>query len=416
MLDITLERAALQPALATVRPATGRGDTIPVYGAILIDAQPAALTLTATDGERTIVHRATPAGLGVAGVGTALVPADRLIAAVGVVPAGADIRLSTDSAFDDGSTDILLVASGRARWRIPCLPAADAPPVKTAVNSGDGPAVTGEVPGNALADALDAVRHAHCRELARYYLCGAHLVRDGAGALRVEATDGHRLARQPVDAPDFDWPADGRDPAYSLDAGVIVATPAAEALAALARGAGTVALAIGLDRVALEVTGRDSATTFATQLVAGTWPDVDRVMPDDPPRVLTVDRAALAAAAKRVTPFGARDKGGADVTLESDGDGSLTVRASDGAAVAEDVVGDVAEGWSGAAPEGAGPAATIHLSARYLADTLDSIAGETVTLRFDPGAAGATLVMTPVLVGGELDPAGAARIVMPRRK
>lgn len=100
----------------------------------------------------------------------------------------------------------------------------------------------------------------------RYYLNGLHLTVTDDGALRIQATDGHTLAR--YDVPDFQ--ANGSPPAQVF---AVPKLPAREDVTLGARYEG--------EKQALEI--RSSSQTWTVPEIGGKYPDCDRVIPAEIP-------------------------------------------------------------------------------------------------------------------------------------
>jgi DNA polymerase-3 subunit beta len=137
-----------------------------------------------------------------------------------------------------------------------------------------------------LNNALRRVRHAICKEETRYYLNGVymhHVARDNV--LRFVATDGHRLAMADIGAPEG---AHSASPVILSRAFVLNAIKAtSKARDAFKR----VRLAIGASRISL--TDWDG-NVIDGELVDGTFPDYERVIPRGEPQhgTVTVAREA----------------------------------------------------------------------------------------------------------------------------
>ena len=148
-----------------------------------------------------------------------------------------------------------------------------------------------------LNDALRRVRQAICKEETRYYLNGVymhHVARDNV--LRFVATDGHRLAAADIRAPEG---ADKMSPVILARAFVVDAIKATnKARDAFKR----VHLAIGASRVRL--TDWDG-NVIDGELVDGTFPDYERVIPRGEPQhgTVTLAREPFMQAVAAATAF-----------------------------------------------------------------------------------------------------------------
>ena len=230
-------------------------------------------------------------------------------------------------------------------------------------------------------------RVAHCMstEETRYYLKGVffHVI---DGELRAVATDGHRLGRSVMPAPDG---AERMPEHGGVGRGVIVLASAVKVMLDSLPASGTCRVEVSERHIRVAC----GALSIVSELVDGTFPSYQRITPAKGP-VTTYSNAELAAAIKAVRVVGV----GRDAPIRlawPDGDG-CEVSATDvenGAALREVTCG------------GARPAAPVGMQARYLLDILAQL-GETVWISFgDPQA--------PMLIGGD-DPS-LAYVLMPVR-
>ncbi|MGE0232838.1 MAG: DNA polymerase III subunit beta, partial [Flavobacteriaceae bacterium] len=118
-MRVTVERSELVKSLTHVHRVVERRNTIPILSNILIDGADGRLKLKATDLDIEIVETLSA---DVAGDGATTVPAHVFYDLVRKLPDGAQIVL--ESGADDSS---LIVRSGRARFMLQVLPAADFP-------------------------------------------------------------------------------------------------------------------------------------------------------------------------------------------------------------------------------------------------------------------------------------------------
>jgi DNA polymerase-3 subunit beta len=270
--SIVISRAALLPALATAVRVVERRNTIPVLANIMLAAEAGSLTIQATDLDIQITARLTCQLAGPA-VSTTL-PAQNLHDIVRKLPDGCEITLSGDERE-------WTIAGGRSKFRLPCLPASDFP-VMPAVDPGEA----FSLPAENLRRAIEAVRFAISTEETRYYLNGIHLHRDAGNGLIAVTTDGHRLARMPMQlAEPIDLPA------------VIVPRKTVDQILKVLPEKGEVKLGLSASRVSLEL----ESVALVSKLIDGTYPDYQRVVPQENANRYLVDRAQLAAAVDRVT-------------------------------------------------------------------------------------------------------------------
>lgn len=216
------------------------------------------------------------------------------------------------------------VASGRSRYKLASLDAADFPYLDRWVEG----AMAFTLPGADLARALGRASWAASDDESRHYLAGAYLHTDG-NRLVLVATDGKAMSVQAMDRPEgmLDLP------------GVIIPSNAFSILSKLADG-GDVTLALDLGKLSASA----GDVRFVTKLVEGTFPDYRRVMPaPSPERSAMVDRAGLLAALKRLEAVS--DDGKVDLTSSTAGLTVANWRSPDSEGIEEveaECVGDLA--------------------------------------------------------------------------
>src|SRR5918993_2892905 len=192
-MRVTVERAALLKALGHVHRVVERRNTIPILSNILLRAGEGSLRLKATDLDIEVTET-IPADITEAGSTT--VPAYMIYDIVRKLPDGAQVSLEMTP--DMGQMQI---RSGRSRFMLQALPESDFPDLA----AGDLPHRFA-LPAADLKRLIDKTQFAISTEETRYYLNGIyfHTVEAGSGAgtmLRAVATDGHRLARVEMPAP-----------------------------------------------------------------------------------------------------------------------------------------------------------------------------------------------------------------------
>ncbi len=191
-MRVTLERSELLKSLTHVHRVVERRNTIPILSNVLMRAEGGALKLKATDLDLEALET-VPAMVERPGATT--VPAHMFYDIVRKLPDGAQVGLETST---DGAT--LSIISGRSRFALQMLPESDFPDI-----------TVGELTHKftlkaaALKTLIERTQFAISNEEIRYYLNGIFLHTvdaPGAKRFRAVATDGHRLARADVAAPD----------------------------------------------------------------------------------------------------------------------------------------------------------------------------------------------------------------------
>ena len=354
-MDITVERDALLKALGHVQSVVERRTTIPILSNVLLHAEGDGIRLTATDLDMEVVETA-PASVAAGGAITA--PAHLFHDIVRKLPDGAQLRIEQP---DEGR--IALIAD-RARFMLPVLPAADFPDL-----SAGEPSHAFSIAADDLKYLIEHTRFAISTEETRYYLNGIYLHtvgEDGDVTLRAVATDGHRLARAELPAPDG---AAGMP-------GIIVPRKTVQELGRLIEAADdAIEVALSDTRIRFRLDG----LVLTSKLIDGTFPDYERVIPAANDRRLEVDTRLFAQAVDRVSTVSA-EKGRAVKLSIAPGRLVLSVNNPEAGSAEE----ELAAGFEGEPLE-------IGFNAKYLMEIASRIDGDT-TLFLLNDAASPTIV------------------------
>lgn len=298
------EKSALLSALETARGAIERRNTIPVLANVLFEQadEEDRLSLRATDLD--IQIDVSFAAEREASFAPFTAPALMLHSIVKSLPDGREITLS-DPKPNGRAMQEIEVKSGRSKFRLPILPASDFPEL---------PAMQGKAfsfPVAPLRQALSDAAFAVSGDEARHYLQGVFLHRRKKDFALI-ATDGHKLVRRIVDAGEV--PADPPS--------VIIPTKTVNFLIGALPESGEVEIAIDDRRIAIAY----GHTHISSKLVDGTFPDYERVIPNDLDREAVIERRALLDAAKRVGLVTATRSKAAVLTFA---EGALTISLND---------------------------------------------------------------------------------------
>ena len=352
-MKVTLSRDSLSPALAALSHVVERRNTIPVLSNILLRAEGPSLTLRATDLDIE-AQSALPAE--VAAPGAITVPAHTLADIVRKLPAGAQITLEQDA-----KATSLTAKSGRSRFVMHTLPESDFPDI----TAGELPHRF-VMPAKTVVDLIDKVSFAISSEETRYYLNGIYLhvaEIEGAPRMRAVATDGHRLSRLELPAPEGSVGMPG----------VIVPRKAVTEIARLAKDAEG-DLTIELSATKIRVTS--SETSLTSKLIDGTFPDYERVIPRSNDKLATLAAEDFAKAIDRVATISS-ERGRAVKLSLSDAGLALSVTNPDSGEAREELEADYD-----------GDPIDMGFNARYLLDVLGVVGGgDTVLMKLaDPGS------------------------------
>ena len=190
-MRVTVERAALLRSLGHVHRVVERRNTIPILSNVLLRAEGSALQLRATDLDIEVTE-SVPAD--VADAGATTVPAHVIYDIVRKLPDGAQVSLGTG-----GESGQMTIRSGRSRFALGALPEGDFPDLA----AGEMPHGF-EIAASDLKRLIDKTQFAISTEETRYYLNGIYLhtlETENGPVMRAVATDGHRLARVEIPAP-----------------------------------------------------------------------------------------------------------------------------------------------------------------------------------------------------------------------
>lgn len=371
-MKVTLERSALLKSLGHVHRVVERRNTIPILANVLLQAKGKVLSLKATDLDLEVAE-SVPADTGQAGSTT--LPAHTLYEIVRKLPEGSQVSLESD-----GDTTQLLLRSGRSRFHLQCLPETDFPEL----SSGD---LTHRftLPAANLKKLIEKTQFAISTEETRYYLNGIYLhsVTQGSQTvLRAVATDGHRLARVELPAPDG---ATGMP-------GVIVPRKTVAEVLKLAEDPEAEVL-VELSQTKIRFTF--GPVVLTSKLIDGTFPDYNRVIPTGNDKRLTVERGPFRQAVDRVSTISS-ERGRAVKLAMADGKLTLSVSNPDSGSASEEIEADY-----DATP------LEIGFNAKYLLDIADQLESDTALLRLaDAGS--------PTLIQ-DRDGAAALYVLMPMR-
>ena len=378
-----VDRAAVQKAVETALHTVEKRNTYPMLSHVRLTGDGSTLFVTGTDLDMEIVV-AVPAA---ADIGLDLtMPAHMLKDLLKKAPK-ADMVAITPPDTDEEQAH---VEFDTVDYQVATLDPTDWPSL---AGPSHNEARRFTLSGETILAALDAVAFAISNEETRYYLNGAYLCHTPAngvqrynghhGYLDVVATDGHRLARQTVEAPEG---CEGMP-------GVILPKKLIYTLQKLWKGKNTpefVTAEVTDERVRFQF----EDTTVTSKVVQGTYPDYHRVTPKHNDKPMSVSVSALREALKALSIIG-----GKAVKFEIGSDGlTLSMQNAESGRAVTTIDAD-AEFDGGL---------EIGFNAKYLDDFLANVNGEseTLTLNFSDMAG-------PALVTCERE--GWLGVLMPMR-
>ena len=379
-MKLTIERAALLKALSHVQSVVERRTTIPILSNVLLRAEAGRLALSATDMDVEIVERVAAR---VERDGQTTAPAHTLYDIVRKLREGAQVELEAPNGAGGGRNEMAL-RSGRSMFTLACLPPQDYP----VMSAGDLPHRFVLSAGE-LRTLIDRTRFAISTEETRYYLNGIYLhatKNNEVPVLRAVATDGHRLARFEMTAPEG---------AAGVPGIIVPRKTVLELRKLVDEGDEEVQIALGETKIRCAV----GEAELTSKLIDGTFPDYDRVIPAGNDKLLEVDCKSFAEAVDRVSTISTERSRAVKLAIEQ---GSLVVSATspeNGTAVEE------LEARYQSTP------LEIGFNSRYLLDITDQIGGEYV--KFQMADAGSPTILCDS--AAEANGASSLYVLMPMR-
>jgi len=261
-LKLDCSRKELSEALIFAGSATTTRSSSPILKTVRLDADGSTLALLGCDGDLWAERKAMA---DVAVAGAACVDHQLLRDIVTKLPEG-QITLELDGA------SVFLRSSG-SEWRMMALPAEEFPPVPDVNGSSEL-----RLPIGDLRSAVDAVAHAVADDHSRPILTGVQFIYDGEH-LTLAATDMQRLAVVKLAQPGIGSPMSAVVPERALRS--IKGLPLDDA--------SEVAVRFDEGRLGVDTGG----TMVVAQLIMGTFPNWERVVPAESTRSWTFDRAEL---------------------------------------------------------------------------------------------------------------------------
>ncbi len=374
-MDLKIGAAELAHALGRSLGIVERKSTMPILSHVLLEATAGGeLRLSATDLDVSVssVHPCE-----VASAGELAVSAKHLHDIVRSLP-------EQEVTLRRSSNAYLEVRSGSAQFKIVGLPASDFPTLPKFERVAFVP-----VDPATLLDQIERTAFAASTDETRYYLNGVFFEPRG-DALRLVATDGHRLAIS-----EKKLPGD-----FALKKGVILPRKGLQELRKLlaeATGGKDAPPEARLGFAESSAIYRTAGVVLAMRLVEGAFPDYQQVIPKPGDHLMKLGRERFLETLRRVSLLAA------DKTL------GVKLHLSPGALEVLSQNPDLGEAREEVPVEYDGPKLQIGFNARYLIDVLTALHGDDVRVDLADD-------LSPALVTGaaEVD-AGSTAVVMPMR-
>jgi DNA polymerase-3 subunit beta len=269
-MKIIAKREAILSPLQAVIGVVERRQTMPILANVLLSAKGGRLAVTATDLE---VELVATSEVDVQRSGEVTVPGRKLLDICRALPEGAEITLTLDG-------ERMSVRARKSRFTLSTLPAGEFPTVEE-INAQQSL----KVPQKDFKRLLEKTHFSMAQQDVRYYLNGL-LLETSSKSLRSVATDGHRLALCDCNLPEG---------AKSGQQVIVPRKGVLELQRILGNEDQILDLAIGLNHIRLQI----GDIRFTSKLIDGRFPEYGRVIPNDPPRVVTAVREDLRQSLQR---------------------------------------------------------------------------------------------------------------------
>jgi len=338
-LQIAVEE--LSKALYRAQGIVEKKSTMPILANVLLEAKPGMLSVTAFDLEIGVTseHRAE-----VMKEGRLAVSAKHLYDIVRTLPEPTLVLRRTQNNYVE-------ITCGSSHFRIVGMPAEDFPALPAMAKV---PFVT--VRPKQLLEMIEMTAFAVSTDETRFNLNGVFFQPVANGGVRMVATDGHRLSL-------VERPIEGD---FHLKRGVIVPRKGMHELKRLLAEAGNEEAELGF----AENSGvfRRPGLTMVMQLINGTFPEYEQVIPRESARTLRLGRTRAIETLKRVS------------LLSQDQMHTVKLEVADGLLRISSQSPDLGEAREELPLDADGPAITIGFNARYLIDVLNVIGADEVEL------------------------------------
>jgi DNA polymerase-3 subunit beta len=349
-MRLLIGKQELARVMANVGRVVESRNTIPILGHVMLAAAGGGLAVTGTDLDIVATASATA---DIEKDGAVCVDA-KLFGDI-VKRISGDISLSLEA-------EKLIVKSGRSRFSLATLPAADFPDL-------GGGTFTAEFDLD-IAAMFAPVSFAISNEETRFYLNGVYFQSTEGDSSVAVATDGHRLARN-------------FGPALPTFAGIIVPR---KTVSLLPKGE----VRVSVSDTKIRIVAGDFVLT--SKLIDGTFPDYNRVIPTQNDKSVAVDRDAMMGAAERV------------VTVSSEKSRAVKLAIAPGS-IGLSARSDVGDAQDEVAADYTGEPFDMGFNSQYLRDVFGVLPVGQVNMQLAEGA--------PALITGGAE--GLLLLLMPMR-
>lgn len=341
-MKLIIIRSSLKEALSSLEHASGESQQLPTLKNVLLDADKSALFLTATNLELAVTAKATAK---IIETGKTTVPLALLVSVV------SNLQSERVNLELRGST--LHIQTDNYEATLQTIPAEDFPIIPKIKNKNDYISCSTDTLTTALSQVLPCAATGDARpEL------GTILFAFTLDHLKLVATDSYRLGEKTIPKTQLDHTT--KTPFRAL-----IPLRAAQELPRALKGGGTVKIYHDENQALFE----SDQTSLITRLIEGTFPDYEALIPKNTTTDAAMNREEFLSAIKLTGSFSART---AEIRIRvPQNKNHIELLASDQA---------LGENTYLLAAKTHGPEKEIGFNARYLADGLRAVVGESVSL------------------------------------
>lgn len=262
-MKFNINRDVLLPVLQTVSGVVDRRQTLPILSNLLFSFQSGSMSVTATDMEVELIVKID---VDIDQTDELTVPARKLFDICRALPQESELHFEVKN-------DRVLIKSGRSRFTLATLPAAEYPVIDITENT-----TSFKIKQKELEQLLSNTQFAMAQQDVRYYLNGL-LLEITSNKLRAVATDGHRLALDETDI----------SAEIKEDIQIIVPRKGITELARLLQDESEIEIQVSTNHIRI----KNADSCFTSKLIDGRFPDYKRVIPELSETAVIADREEL---------------------------------------------------------------------------------------------------------------------------
>jgi DNA polymerase-3 subunit beta len=286
-MKFNINRDVLLPVLQTVSGVVDRRQTLPILSNLLFSFESGSMSVTATDMEVELIVKVD---VDIDQTDELTVPARKLFDICRALPQESELQFEVKN-------DRVLIKSGRSRFTLATLPAAEYPVIDITENT-----TSFKIKQKELEQLLSNTQFAMAQQDVRYYLNGL-LLEITSNKLRAVATDGHRLALDEAEI----------SAEINEDIQIIVPRKGITELARLLQDDSEIEIQVSANHIRI----KNAGSCFTSKLIDGRFPDYKRVIPELSQTAVISDREELKSSLTRASILSNEKYRGVRIMLNS---------------------------------------------------------------------------------------------------